>query len=273
MVIKIALVLMAVLVIVYLVRCLLGYFLLKSVSRDSLIIFGKKGKGKTFLFSFLARMSKRGYASTTEFHHPGETLVSYSDINVEPNNWENVLDNNVIPIQKNPRLEGKPVFLDDAGVYLPNFADNMLKKRYDSLPVSLAVWRHLYNAPIHINSQDLGRCWKMVREQADGFIRVRGVKRHLFFTTIKFTYYEKYASAEQELNPVRFFIFNKYSKSENNIYNATNGVIKNGIVCALNSHHTYDSRYFHKVFFGYGPRVMLGYKLRRLRLKHPCKKK
>lgn len=265
MVVKIVFVLFAVIVVVYLIRCFLGWLLLKSVCNDSLIVFGKKGKGKTFLFSYLARMFKNGYASTTDFGHKKQVIVSYNDINVEPNNWENVLDNNIVPISKNIRLENKPVFLDDAGVYLPNFADNVLKKRYDSLPVSLAVWRHLYNAPIHINSQDLGRCWKMVREQADGFIRVRGVKRHLFFSTIKFTYYEKYAAAEAQLNPVRMFFFNKYSKSENNIYNATNGIIKNGIVIALNKHHKYDSRYFHSVFFGFKSNVWHSIKIRHLK--------
>lgn len=251
MVVKILFVLALVFLLVYIVKRLCDYFFLKEVSKDSLIVFGKKGKGKTFFFSWLARSCHKGYASTTSFKHKNELLISYKDINTEPNSWSNVLNNDITHIEKNPLLEGKPVFLDDAGVYLPNFADSTLKKEYSSLPISFAVWRHLYNAPIHINSQDVNRCWKMVREQADGFIRVRKTNRLGPISFIHWTYYDRFASAEEEINPLRSVLFNKFSKANLEEFKAKYGVVRNGVVVCINRHHKYDSRYFHYSFFGY----------------------
>lgn len=228
--------------------CIYGRCLLRKISKDSLIIFGKKGKGKTLLFSEMTRMSKKGYLSTTDFRHKGQMLINYGDVNVSPNNWENVLNDDIKPIVQKD-WEGKPIFLDDAGVYLPNFADGMLKKRYDSMPIAYAVWRHLYNAPIHINSQDVSRAWKMVREQADGFVKVRGCIRLFGLAWVRCTYYDRIASAEAQLSPMHGRIFNKFSKAEVDNFVAMNGEIRNFVVFAPAWRNRYDSRYFKSVFF------------------------
>lgn len=233
-----------------LLRCALGRAYLRKVKDDSLIVFGKKGKGKTLLFSEMARMDKkRGYLSTTDFKHDKQTIITYNDINLEPNTWENVLNGVYYPVEKQP-WEGKPVYLDDAGVFIPNFADPMLKKKYTSLPIAFAVWRHLYNAPIHINSQDVERAWKMVREQAGAFIQCRGCIRLGPFAFIRCTYYDHIESAKQCLLPMQNSLFNKYNKAELNLYNAQHGTIKDFLIFAPTWRNRYDSRYFNNKFFG-----------------------
>lgn len=242
---SVPLILLAVLV----YKCLRGRLLLRRYQRDSLIVFGKKGKGKTLLFSEMTRNEKKGYLSTTQFFHKGEEIVNYDVLNVAPNDWEGVLNGKIEKIDRQP-YEGKGVYLDDAGIFLPNFADSMLKKKYPSMPIAYAVWRHLYNAPIHINSQAVERTYKLIREQADGFIQVRGVIRIGALAFVRCTYYDRINSAKEELSPMPSRIFNKFSKAEGDQFRAMHGEIKDFLIFAPSWRNRYDSRYFHSVFFG-----------------------
>lgn len=244
----IALVALAVLLALLLFKCIRGRILLKRYQRDSLIVFGKKGKGKTLLFSEMTRNEKKGYLSTTHFFHKGEEIINYDVLNVSPNDWESVLNGNITRIDRQP-YEGKGVYLDDSGIFLPNFADGMLKKKYPSMPIAYAVWRHLYNAPIHINSQAVERTYKLIREQADGFIQVRGCIRIGPIAFIRCTYYDRINSAKLELSPMPSRIFNKFSKAEGDQFRAMNGEITDFLIFAPTWRNKYDDRYFKSVFF------------------------
>lgn len=239
----------AIFLLVIIFKCIRGRILLKGYQRDSLIVFGKKGKGKTLLFSEMTRNDKKGYLSNTDFKHRNGEKIEIKDISVSPNTWEDVLNGNVTRIPRKEEWEGKAVYLDDAGVYLPNFADSLLKKNYPSLPIAYAVWRHLYNAPIHMNTQAVGRGWKMLREQADGFIQCRGCVRLFGFAFIRCTYYDRYASAEAELSPMGNRLFNGFSKAEQDKFRAEHGIITDFLIFAPTWRNKYDSRYFKSVFF------------------------
>ena len=246
---------LAVAVLFFAVRVWLSYRFLWKVQQDSLIVFGKRGHGKTLLFSVLSkqwakRSKARAYVSNTDFKHNGGELVRPSVVNVGANSWEDVLTGNVKPIDPQP-LEGKAVYLDDAGVYLPNFADNMLKRQYPSMPIGNSVWRHLYNAPIHLNCQASDRAWKIMREQADGYLKARRVTKIGPFFRIACTYYEKARSAEEDLAPIKKRLFR--AKGESDVYNASNGLIKDFAIWGVCCHHKYDSRYFRSVFFKSSP--------------------
>ena len=193
-------------------------------------------------------MCRKGYVSTTDFKHRKQEMLKYGEVNVGENTWEDVLDGNIKPIEPKP-WEGKPIFLDDAGVYLPNFADGMLKKEYASMPIAYAVWRHLYNAPIHINAQSVERAWKMIREQADGFIQVRGTRWFFGLGFIRCTYYDRIESAKLGLSPMKKSLFNKYSTAEVELYRAQHGEIKDFLIFAPAIAHRYNDRYFKDVFF------------------------
>lgn len=235
------------------IRCILGRRLLAEYKKDSLIIFGKRGHGKSLLFSEMTRMDDKheGSCSNTNFKRKKQELIDISQISVAPNTWDNVLRGVFFPILKHKSWEGKPIYIDDAGVYLPNFADSMLKKHYESMPLAFAVWRHLYNAPIHINCQCHDRVWKLLREQADGYIEARYTRRFLCFAFIHCTYYKKAASAEQSLLPMKKSLFNKFSAAEYEKYRAEHGEIKDFLIFAPTWRNKYDSRWFHTRFFGY----------------------
>lgn len=225
-----------------------GKRLVKKAMKESLIVYGAKGKGKSLLFSYMAKKCKNGYVSNVNLG--GECkVVNLDKISVTPNTYENTIKGNFYKIKKLP-FEDKPIFLDDCAVYLPNYADSQLKKLYPSMPIAYATWRHLYNAPIYLNCQTLERTWKPLREQADTFISCRGVIKLPFFLIVRFTYYENQNSAQNNLLPCSSRFLNKYSKAEVDQYNATNGYISNGFVFVRKKSITYDSRYFHKKFFG-----------------------
>lgn len=240
--------LLAIWVLFTVIKCCLGRAYLKKIKEDSLIVFGKKGKGKTLLFSEMTRMDKKGFLSNTDFKRKKGTIINPGEITVKPNTWESVLNGDYCKIEKK-EWESKPVYLDDAGIFFPNFADSLLKRSYPSMPIAFAVWRHLYNAPIHINSQDVNRVWKMLKEQQNGAIQCRKTVRIGPFAFIHCTYYSHLESAAKELLPMKETIFNKYNKAELNLYNANNGIIKDFVIFAPTWRNKYDSRYFKSKFF------------------------
>lgn len=244
---------LSVFVVVIIIRCLVSRSFLRSAKEDSLIICGRKGKGKSKLMSEMTRMDKKsGYLSNIDFKHKNGSLIDIKDISVYPNTYKNFLDGEIIQIEKKDGFEGKPIYIDDAGVYLPNYADSELKKKYPSLPIAYALWRHAYNAPIHMNCQTFERPWKLLREQADGFILCRKTWKFPFgFQFVSATYYSKASSCEQELKPLNPLLFNKFSKAGVQEYKATNGEIKNLLIFAPTWRNKYDSRVFHKKLFGY----------------------
>lgn len=252
MVIYIVLGVALIILIVVVIRCFLGKNLLKKIMQDSLIICGRKGKGKSKVMSKMTSLARKsGYLSNIDFKHKGQEIVKIKDINCGQNTYEKFLEGDIFPFDKHESWEGKPVFIDDAGVYLPNYADSSLKKKYPSLPIAYALWRHLYDAPIHMNCQDVNRPWKLLKEQADGFILCRGTIKFPFgLHIVRCTYYSKLASCENELKPLNPLLFNKYSKAEVQQYNATNGEIRNFLLFVPTFRHKYDSRAFHKICFG-----------------------
>lgn len=252
-VIIICLVALGVLFIYFLIKGILDNMYFKRKLKDSLIIFGKKGHGKSLLFSKIALYysKKNGYASNVPFKHKNEKIISVAkDLSISPNNQEKFLNNDITVINKKDDLENVPILIDDAGIYLPNYLDSLLKKVYPSLPISYALWRHLYNAPIYINSQSVNRCYALIREQADGFIKARRVIKLGLFCVIKCTYYSNIDSASRDLAPME----KKLIASDKNRYyeyQALYGEIKDFSLYVWSFKHKYDSRHFHNVLFGY----------------------
>lgn len=228
------------------IQCLIGSKRLKEASTYCCNVFGPKGSGKSLIFSKMTTYYKHGYLSTNSFYHKGEQLIEVKDINVDPNNSFDLLQGNFKKVKDgwHPSWEGSPVFIDDAGIYLPNYLDTQLKKAYPSLPLAYAVWRHCYDAPIHINSQDPQRVWKLLREQQEMWILARGVHKIGPFLFVHGTIYDKETSAIQRLSPMKMSMFNKFNRAELNKFDAENGMIKDFTVCCLTFHHKYNSRYF-----------------------------
>ncbi len=144
--------------------------------------------------------------------------------------------------------ENKDIYISDIGVYLPSYMDSKLYSKFPSMPVFYALSRHLYNCNVHCNTQNIERGWKALREQADFYIQVKKTYKifnWLFIT--KYISYDKYESAKQNLLPIKNRLLNKYSKAENDIYNAQNGDIRIGYIFQTKRKLYYDTRAMEKI--------------------------
>lgn len=218
-------------------------------SNSSVIVYGAKGKGKDILFQKVINLRKKRYASNVDYGND-YLQTSISELTTDPNTYEDFINGNLKVIQKNKALEGVDYYLSDGGVYLPCQYDYLLHKKYPSLPIYYALSRHLYNQNIHINTQNLERIWKALREQADRYIKCKRVIKLPFIMICNIRFYEKYDSARQNLLPLGSRIMNKYSKATMDQYEATNGLIKDGTYIILKRKIKYDTRIYHEKLFG-----------------------
>lgn len=249
MIIAIIVIIVLLLVLLFFISCFIGKSTLKKyTTKDSCIVFGSKGSGKSVIFQQIANFNKYGYVSNTDFGNVCY-LIQPKEVSVFPNTWNDVISGDIKPIVKNIHFEKRPVLLDDASVYFPNFAEDKLKKHYESMPIAFALWRHIYDAPIHINTQDVNRTWKLLREQQSYFIYAKGVIKIFGFLFVRYRFYDNINSASMKLKPFKSSLLNKYSKGEKDTFIANNGTIKDYhfIIRCRDIH--YDSRYFHKVLF------------------------
>lgn len=220
----------------------------REFSRCNVIVYGKKGNGKDLLFQAIINKRKRPYFANISYG--GDyTNVWANEISVAPNTYEKFIKNDVEVIEK-VFPDRKDFYLSDGGIILPSQYDSKLYNAFPSLPIFYALSRHLTNSNVHINTQNLGRVWKALREQADYYVRCRGVIHLPHFLIIKTTEYDTYESAEKNLLPIKNRFGNKYSKAEVDQFNATNGFIQNGFVIVRKKSIKYDTRAYHKIIYG-----------------------
>lgn len=248
-ILTIALIIGLVLLLVFLLS---AYLTKKRITNEfrrcNVIVYGKKGNGKDLLFQAVINKRKRPYYANISYG--GDyTPIWANEISVAPNTYENFINNNVTIVEKK-LAERKDVYLSDGGIILPSQYDSTLYKSFPSFPVYYALSRHLSNSNVHINTQNIGRVWKALREQADYYIRCRGVINLPFFLIIKTTEYDNYASAEKNLLPLKSRFANKFSRAETDQFEATNGFIKSGFVIVRKKSVKYDSRAYHKIIYG-----------------------
>lgn len=234
------------------------------------VIYGGRGKGKGLLLNFLIRKDRTKPFCNVEYKgaelldDPSEYLES-----ITPNTIENFINNEVVNVNKIEKFEGRNVYLDDVNVYMPNWADNLLKKHYESMPPMLAINRHLYNAHMVITTQDRERPYKILKELQTDF-NIKAVKTRGFgfiwqcIPFLRYFVYTKYIYHENA-KAVDMLPFNSKAMINETIkhgyltsgqatketYEATNGIIRYGRVLQLKKHLGYDTRFFHQVVYGY----------------------
>lgn len=229
-------------------------FLCNVFNKNNVIVFGKKGCGKDLLFQYVINSRHKKHFSNIYFNKKTE-IVCLKDLELKNNTYDNFINNDVNQEIKIEKFEGKDFYISDIGVMLPSQYDTKLYKCYPSFAIFYALSRHLYNSNVHCNTQNLGRVWKALREQADSYIKCVGVEKPLLlglfgFLRINFIYYDKYESANQSLLPLPFGFMNKFLNANAKQYYATNGLIKSSYVLINKKSIKYDTRAFHKIVFG-----------------------
>ena len=226
--------------------------LLRGFKGGNTIVFGKKGKGKDLLFQYVINKRKDFYYSNISYGGKRK-IIPIKDVSIFPNTYKKFIMDDIQRIDRT-FFEEKDIYISDVGNYLPSQYDSLLHKTFPSMPLLYSLSRHLYNNNIHVNTQSLERPWKALREQADFFVKCKGVIKLPFFLVIKCNTYDKYSSAKDELEPLSARILNKYSKAEVDLYHAQNGEIHTGHVFVRKSKIKYDTRAFEKLVFKKGSR-------------------
>lgn len=219
--------------------------------KSNCIVYGRKGCGKDLIFNAVINERNELCYSNILYNQKLTTLRSIKDFSVEPNTFENMLEQDITIVDKNIR-ENTDMYISDGGIYLPSQYSQLLCKKYPSLPIFYALSRHLGNMNIHINTQYLGRVWDKLREQADGYFKAVKTTKTIFGNLItEIIYYDTYKSAMAELQPYEKAIFeSNEEKASLKEFTAKNGVIKRFYIKQKPSNIHYDTRYFHKKFFG-----------------------
>lgn len=225
-------------------------FVLRQFERCNCIVFGKKGTGKDLLFNLAINGRKKPCYANIPYNNKYCEVKQIKDFSVSPNTYENFLNDDIKIIDKTLE-ENKDFYISDGGIVLPSQYQGQLVKNYPSLPIFYALSRHLTNSNVHINTQNLGRVWDKLREQADGYFKTtKSVKfAGLIFT--RFVYYDEYESAKANLLPYKRRIFAK-AESIANIeeFEAVHGRVEQFIICQRIKSLKYDTRVYHNIIYG-----------------------
>lgn len=169
----------------------------------SVCVFGAVGSGKDLLMSNVAVREKR-YISNVQYDYKGQMRIplAFSDINI-PNDYNN-FNSDKINRYIYPYPEGVNMYISDINVVFPSDYDSKLCKDYPGIPTFWQLHRHLMNAHLHWNTQNLTRVWKKVREHSDYYVMC--VRCRVIFGIViqRIRIYDKYSSAENKVLPFRF---------------------------------------------------------------------
>lgn len=177
-------------------------------------------------------------------------------------------------VKKNDIFEGKDLIVPETHLALPNTEHNTLDKLYKSFPIFISLSRHLYNMNVIINSQEYNRPWVKIRNQQDFYIRSlftfpRGgsffsrISPYLPFLRkyliLKVRTFQESKSAENNMLPFDAVgAINELGKTayitsgqaQKEVYEATNGSIREYYLFVNKKAIVYDTRYYHYVLFG-----------------------
>lgn len=225
--------------------------LVECFENGNTIVFGLKGCGKDLCFNKVINARNKPCYANIPYNKELCVEKPLNDFSVEPNTFENILNDNVKLIKKINK-ESQDMYISDGGIFLPSQYSNTLIKKYPSLPIYYALNRHLTNSNIHINSQYLGRIWDKLREHSAYYIKAVHTSNIFGFLITEFIVYDRYDSAMAQLEPYVATGLIKHSESRANEedFAAKHGSIKRYYIIQHKSKVYYDSRYFHKVFYG-----------------------
>lgn len=213
----------------------------------SIVLCGKRGKGKDVIFSYVARGKKH---NSNIILQPNTNLIHLNELIIPELSRKNLVDNSFNKIDRELYKKFDNITLiSDAGIFFPNWDENNLKKEYKELPITWAIWRHLFDNGCHFNIQKCGRLWKLLREQIEDVIEIENINIGLFYMKLKLIHYERVEDAELGLKPLKKPIFKTKKDNNISIENSKRGLIEVFSVLIPKRLIKHDTKYFRKVVF------------------------
>lgn len=210
---------------------------------NNVIVFGKKGTGKDIIFNSITNKRKK-YYSNVPYTNSNYELITPNQLKLGTNTFEKLLNDCIEKVNWNFQ-ENVDVFISDCGIYLPSQYDSILHRKYGGLPLVYALSRHIGNFNIHCNAQALDRIWKVLREQADIYIKTLKTIKMPFFLVVKYRVYDKYSSALNDIRPLKKKLLESDTAA---VQNANVGFIKESFIIVTKRKTRYNSRYFRTLF-------------------------
>lgn len=176
--------------------------IIKLFKSGNVCVFGLRGRGKDMLMSNVTVRRSLPYVSNIDYG--GQYIpLDMQRFNCGGNTYDNFI-NNVYYQYLYPYSDGTDIYITDLGVYFPSQYCNELNKKYGYFSTFMALSRHLGEANVHFNVQNLNRAWDKIREQSDIYICCNWCKV-LFGKWVlqKVTIYEKYDSAVNRVPPYK----------------------------------------------------------------------
>lgn len=234
----------------------------KMFEKGNVCVCGLKGSGKDMLFANIVLRRDIPYVSNTVysprkqkersllFHHK----LELEKLNCGENSYKNFLNDDVYEYVY-PYADGTDIYIADAGVYFPSQYCNELNRDYKYFPTFMALSRHLGDANVHFNVQNLNRVWDKIREQSDQYIMCRWTIYipivHVVFQKVRI--YEKYQSAVDRVPPYRINVpivgkgATRYEvRMRKQEFECTYGKIKDGLLIYRNK-SKYNTRIFKEI--------------------------
>lgn len=185
--------------------------IIKLFEKGNVCVCGEIGKGKDMLFANVITRRNLAYISNVEYKKKRGLPLEYhkldfTKINCGENTYRNFMDDNVKKYVY-PYPLGTDVYISDVGVYMPSQYCNELNKDYRYVPTFCALIRHVSEAHMHINVQNLNRAWDKLREMSRTYITCLGCKviplgkNQLVIQRIRI--YEKYESCLNNVPKLR----------------------------------------------------------------------
>lgn len=231
----------------FFIYCFKKHKLIKRFEKGNVIVFGNKGKGKDLVTQTIIKWRNKPYYSNIDYGGSYE-FISLSEIDVG-NDFNNFIKENINQVEKRSEMEGKDIYISDAGIYLPSQFDTTLHKTYKGLPIYYALSRHLYANNVHTNVQNLEREWKALRELGDTYIWCRNTIKLFGWLVTEIYIYEKYETAVNRTLPLVTNLLDKDENLQKKQFDATNGKIEKMYIFNRIKSLKYDTRAFSKKVF------------------------
>lgn len=175
--------------------------IIKLFKQGNVSVCGLKGAGKDMLFANVVMRRRLPYISNTDY---GGDFIRFDPDQLNcRNTWRNFMTGRINHFCY-PFDDCIDFYIADGGVYMPSQYQSELCKEYGHIPVFMALSRHLGDANVHYNVQNLNRMWDKIREQSDTYIRC--IRCKVFFCKLviqRVIIYEKYESAVNRVPPFR----------------------------------------------------------------------
>lgn len=177
--------------------------IIKLFESGNVCVTGLRGKGKDMLFANVVVRRKLPYVSNVNYFDANYIKYIPKNYDCGGNTYRNFIEEEILPYEF-PHEDGTDIYISDAGVYFPAQYCNLLNRDYGYFATFMALSRHLGNCNVHVNVQNLNRCWDKIREQSDVYITCKRCFV-LFgrFVLQSVIIYEKYQSCVDRVPPYR----------------------------------------------------------------------